>query len=101
MTEHQDYKELTGNQIRALVPMLQGKFREYQAKGGDPENMDQLWRWLSGADHRCDTVSQFIPIKRALLDREKAMLDEHWMEQARLDAERLKDEDLSEEPDAW
>jgi Arc/MetJ-type ribon-helix-helix transcriptional regulator len=36
-------------------------------------------------------------IRRAL----RLLADEVWLEQARAAAERLRDEDLSNEPDAW
>lgn len=48
-----------------------------------------------GHDHAASAVAAGAAVALQLLEREV------WIKQARTDAERLRDEDVSTEPDAW
>jgi Arc/MetJ-type ribon-helix-helix transcriptional regulator len=52
-------------------------------------------RIIAAATRAGESTTEVIRRALRLLDREA------WMEQARADAQRLADENLSDEPDAW
>lgn len=56
---------------------------------------DEDLRIIETAALEGETTSEVIRRALRLLDREA------WVRQARADAERLADEDLNDEPDAW
>ncbi|MFI9552411.1 hypothetical protein [Nonomuraea endophytica] len=58
-------------------------------------------RIINAAMGEGETTSDVIRRALRLLDRPTRVDRQAWLEQARADAARLADEDLSTEPDAW
>lgn len=104
MTEYQD---LNADQVVGLIIDLNKKYIEYQAKGGPADNMRDFWRWVSGLDHVCPNYSLGRwddwsgGVDSAARAERLRKAQEQWEQAAREDMIKLKDEDLSDEPDAW